>query len=229
MVFLYSVFPSILKLINKTNKKKSIIMIVLIYTIQVLAAFFMNQISAIHNALPDFHNWFSYIFPLFRLGDFVIGCNVGYIFTLRDKQNDKEIHCLFLEVLSVSVVLVLIVIQTVFYPTEVIIKMGYNHTWWINTIYFELSSALLIYILAINKGFISRLLCKSAFVALGNISSITYLIHLDCIKYLESIFKIVGIEIHGKVLLLIIALPITIICSLIWLKIYNKFKSQVCF
>lgn len=222
MFFLYSVFPYILNKIRKiTDIKKTYFMIIFIYAVQVLVAFTFNQVEIIHKILPDFHTWFSYILPLYRLGDFMIGCILGFIFLNRDVKEDI-VNGTIQELISIIYILVLIIIQTILFSTGALEKLTYMQSWWINTIYFEISSVFFIYIFASERGVISLGLRKSFLVMLGNISSITYLIHLDCIKYLESFFRLKGLEVHGKVLLLIIALPLTIVISFVWIRIYNK-------
>ena len=80
-LFLYAMFPFVLRQIEKYDRiQNAIAAILIIYFLQIMMFFavYCVQTELFHdNALA---HWFVYVFPLSRLGDFVIGCNLGYVF-----------------------------------------------------------------------------------------------------------------------------------------------------
>ena len=80
-VFIYAMFPLVLSFIRKTSKY-SIVFIICIYFLQIIIGIgiTMYPVQELFNNFDIIH-WTTYICPLFRLGDFVIGGYLGYLFT----------------------------------------------------------------------------------------------------------------------------------------------------
>lgn len=84
-IFMYLLFPLILRCIRRYSKlRQAVVSVFAIYALQFAAALlFTPNIAALDHMLGQEYGveqWFLYVFPLFRLGDFAIGCNLGYIF-----------------------------------------------------------------------------------------------------------------------------------------------------
>lgn len=80
-MFLYCCFPWILSRIRRYNGVKSAIDSIFICSGLMLAASVFASYSGAVSARDYFsRHWMTYIFPPYRLLDFVIGCNLGYIF-----------------------------------------------------------------------------------------------------------------------------------------------------
>ena len=77
-LFLYFMFPYILWVIRKykgiSSAMKAIVATVLIEGIITVCVYFL---------FPNKFYDITYIFPPFRLGSFIVGCNIGYVFLHR--------------------------------------------------------------------------------------------------------------------------------------------------
>lgn len=89
----YFVFPWVLRQIETSyNEKKAVICLVVLYGMQVLMGIIGSKIPT-PNYIPngwwreDCTVWFVFNFPPVRTIDFLIGCNLGYLFLCRkDKK-----------------------------------------------------------------------------------------------------------------------------------------------
>ena len=220
MVFLYFAFPYILKIIRKYRRLSAAVF--------VMAALFVLEaaLSAAEPAIysltsgfgsglnsPDFALWFTFIFPPFRLIDFALGCNLGYIFlSLRDKEHSKAVLW-GLDILTV----LLFAVTSVFYKSTAYFfsREEYRHT----LIFVPLALAA-VYSFALAKGPLSRLLTNKITVFFGNISNHTYLIHQDVIRFLTTVLSYVGLSLKAvNIVLVPIALTLTILLALAYRKL----------
>ena len=81
--FLYFMFPVILKRIKGFKQKWSAIAgIAWILMLQVVISFGVDHIT-LPEIIDNFPKWATYILPIYRLGDFVIGCCLGYLYVNR--------------------------------------------------------------------------------------------------------------------------------------------------
>lgn len=210
-IFLYAMFPFILNKIKKIKSiKTSLLVIVIIYMIQILLGYISNYIYIPHSCY--FVHWFTYIFPIFRLGDFCIGCLLGFIF-LHIKTNNMNKHITTL--LEIGTFLLFFIENRIY-----VNQIGYfGQESFKYTMLFLPTSILIVFLFAVNKGFISKILNCKPVLFFGNISAYTFLIHFIVIQYLGVIFPRFELAPH-KGFIFIIALIITIICVqiCIWIK-----------
>lgn len=76
-LFLYFAFPSLMQKVKRCKSvKQAIITIAIAYTV----LFFLSASSAVIGLSEDLQKWLTYINPIFRLVDFLIGAYLGYIF-----------------------------------------------------------------------------------------------------------------------------------------------------
>ena len=101
--------------------------------------------------------------------------------------------------------------------------------WWLIVVQYTVSSCILIWVFARNRGLISQAFSKNALVALGNLSSITFLIHEVTIRYIRT-----GAEclLEGRLstpeiwtIAAVIAFVITLLLSIAWQKLTTKPKA----
>lgn len=155
--------------------------------------------------------WIVYICPLYRAGDFIIGLVAGYIF-LSIKKAEAEIHYSIAEIL----VILLMIAQVILYDSDVS-----RATNWTLALFWLPTSVLCIYLFAVNRGLISRVLSKSkALVWIGNISGEAFLIHQICIKATEYITK-------NKWFVAIISFCLTVIGTVIWRYIIKNVSNYM--
>ncbi len=209
---LYMFFPVILKHLKKKSDVKSCLL-------RILGALIIMGILALLCAYPDvplwvsnnFVKWFTYIFPLYRLFDFYIGCNIGCIF-LNLKFNPSFALASVLEILSVAFMCALFLLR------RFGILFAGNYFMRYNLIFLP-ASAFMVFILAYQKGILSKLLSLSFLDKLALLSPYAFLIHSVVINFYYEIM-IVLLRLQGNVVInTIIPFVITILLSRGWKKL----------
>lgn len=189
-VILYFAFPYIRRLINRIKIKHEImiqfvIVIAIQSTVSVLLLIFSNQINRVPMIISDdLTKYVTYICPLYRMGDFYIGCLLGYVFLHNGfdiKINKKIVNGI--EVLSLTVIGLLHLIynkQVGFFGTD-----AFRYT-----LLYTLDAMLLVYIIGLRKGFLSKYVLSSRIMVLiGDLSGYAFLIHPLIIAVIRSIIK----------------------------------------
>ena len=208
-VLLYIMFPFIYKLLKRyTNYLHAYAGIVFALVIQILFAFLTRNIGTDSFFIKEFSKWFTYIFPLFRLGDFFIGCNLGYLFLSR-KTDISHVSTTLLELLTC-----LLSAFVLFLYNK---KISIGEIEWIRyTLLFTVCSLLLIYLFASEQGYISKLITTKLLIYIGNISSYGFIIHSTIIRVINKFFLTPYAYIFSPLNLTILTLILTcILCTLI--------------
>ena len=218
---LYFAFPFILSSLKKKtpNKKDVLVIIASIYFVQI-------SIGALFYYLLPYVDikWIVYCFPLYRLGDFTIGCLLGYLFTVNPdslsllKKNSSLTEWTF--------VLLTIISWAVHYFTNETLK------WFTYTCLFLPFSAGLILIFAKGEGSVSKLITNRATLFLAGISSYFFLIHRQMLYYVQAGMKLLfHIEINTHlhlVIFLIISFVLTLLAAVIYQMIENRLRMKKC-
>lgn len=208
MLFLYATFPYIIRLLRKeSGAKKCICYIATAYLLQLAFAFLSQWIPFLNNA-----HWSCYILPVFRLGDFFVGCVLGSFFIQRGKERISNKTATVLEMLFIS----LAVLSMLIYEKQ--------RNWFTYTLIFVPSSAGLIYILAQSEGIISHVLQNIAFQNLAVLTPFAFLIHRQVLHYIEDGYKIITDNSIHPIMLVFSAGIITIILSFMYMKYLYKKK-----
>lgn len=179
-LFLYFVFPIIINIIRKHEKLFAWISSVLIFAL-------IGVVSIISKKYIDnemLRIWMNYVCPLVRLGAFSIGCNFGFIFLKRNKELSSPVTTV-LEILSliiVVVVLCLINIENKSMLIRIFTESGFISI---------PISVLLIYVIATQKGIVSKLLSTKPFVFIGNMSSYIFLTHQIIMRFIDTGLKVI--------------------------------------
>ena len=215
-LFIYAMFPNILKQIKRLDCKKSLLLAGTIYALQIITGTLSQFIHIPIVYFDNFPRWFTYIFPLFRLGDFAIGCYIGNVYLNKKFDLNKTVAT----VLECAVLAAILLSEYIFVNQAGIM----SREWYRYTILFTPTSVCLILLFAINKGMISKLLTCKVFVYLGNISAYTFLIHQVVIRYIDTICKKIMGNTINVYLKTIIVLPLTILCA----EVYMRFEKSVC-
>lgn len=99
MVFIYFIFPFILQFIKIINDRKRLLLVGLfIWVTQYLVSVFALYLEGSDGVI---FLWLTYICPIYRLGDFIIGCIVGYVFIKSERKDISIIKASLLEILVV--------------------------------------------------------------------------------------------------------------------------------
>ena len=157
----------------------------------------------------------------------MIGCNLGYIF-LQEKKNNKiigERAYTWLEIGTIAIIVVELAayVLLVTVPSEADPTVR-TENWWGLTVMWTLPSCAFIYLFALNKGKLSRILTNKTLLFIGNLSANAFLIHHIVYRYLTTFeYKLFG-SVFPWVNLFACFL-ITLISSWAWDRIMNLYFS----
>lgn len=163
------------------------------------------------NNIPN-ASWMFYINPLFRMVDFLAGI---LIFQLFDKTNKEKIsikNATYLEITSIVLLLIMMYLGT---KQTISIYLRWD-------IYYLVPISILVYVFAIDKGLMSRIIGNKVFVFLGECSFVFYMIHQIVLVKIKQLFSS---EITSMTSLFKwggVALIITIVISIALYYFYEK-------
>ena len=231
IVLAYSLFPLILQFMERDySKRKAVVSLIGLLILQFvigLAGKYIPSPEYISSGWwrADFTNWFVYRFPAARLIDFLVGCNLGYLYLNRDtnKTYKPQTYTIYEILAGGGVILSIIVYHLVSYNVERLNMSVRPDKWWIYTILFTVLSSITVYLFALNKGQISKIMCNDVMLYLSRISPYMFLIHYVVIQYLSGILKIIlsNQSTYEQIIpwvSLVIGLPLSVLCSHIWMK-----------
>lgn len=227
MAFQYFCFPSIAYwLKGSCNVKKLALLSVIIWILMLfLSLCFVN----FYGIDGKFFRYFTKFCPLFRLGDFSIGCIWGRILKLKEyeirKAGMNKIRASLWEGVIFAAIAGIVVLGKRPH-TNVITQWIWNPTSvWL------LCSVLLVVMFFLKEGVITNLLTRrKALVSLGNISGEMFLIHYVVLFYFQSIQNRLPNDYFPssalcRIFIVIIELVITILCTLLWKVAVRQFKN----
>lgn len=218
MLFFYFIFPVIHQTISRINIKRTIIFITgIVWILMVVYGWIICQICNIYEIDDSILKGLTYNFPLYRLGDFTVGCLMGRLYTecLVKKYSLKAYTFLELIIIFISLIIVLTNWEFVIYG-KVFIGEGY---WWGKTVAFMFPSITIIWLFMRAEGRITQLLRKSPLVNVGEISGEAYLIHEVVLRYIEIImwkFFHIEINIFWTLIKMIAGFGITMVSVILW-------------
>ena len=215
--FCYFLFPYIKNKFINLSVKKSVIGILTVFLIQFSISYLVCALNFNNPNLPDLTTWLTYISPLYRLGDFIIGCFLGKIFISRKNILKKSIAT------ALEILAIVLVITTYYFSVNNILNFG-NIAFSKCLIYLP-TTVLLVFLFACNQGKISSILNNRIIIYIGNISQSGFLIHQVVIRYFDTLFsKVLDIQIP-KGLKFVICLLLTIAASELYMHLYRKIKN----
>lgn len=199
MLFCWACSPFIIKLLKKHKIDKKISKLILICII-VLAFKFLYEFLVIWK-LNEHYGFFTHIFPLYRVLDYLLGMAVG-LFYLKFKKKYKKINITMLQLFSVVVyIFVVIILKNIEY----------------RVVYFPFIMVM-IYLLCLD-GLVSKALDNCLSRLLSKISLEFFLVHMIVISYWQLLLSNIAINDY---LQLIIIFALSILLSYL-LKIFTSF------
>ena len=217
-LFLYACFPFILKTMKELTVRKALVLSAVIFLIQIITGYASQFVYIPISYIDNFPKWFTYIFPLFRLGDFVIGACFGLIYVKTDIKLRKTTATV-LEFVTIAFIILL-------HNSYLVHNTFLGAEWFQYTNRFTLTSVALILLFAINRGWISKILTCKPLLYIAGISAYTFLIHQMLLKLLDLLYmKLLG---HGlnKYLHCTIGLIATILCAELYKLLDRRFKNK---
>lgn len=215
--FIYALFPIIIRYVKKFNTKKAIACMLLVYSLQVT----ISVLLLITNVPKEITEWMVYVNPIYRCGDFIIGSCLACIYLLNKEKNimiNSYIASLFELLLGI---LILVSIHIYMKKVGILGLTEFKYT-----VLFIPTAACLIYLFAINKGIISKMLTCNPIVFLGDLSGYAFLIHSMIIEYISFIIMDVLKYPINLSIRFIISLTLTILFSEIYRYIDNRIKFK---
>lgn len=227
MAFQYFCFPNIAFQLKGIYSKKKLA--AFSFVIWVLMLFLSLGFVYFYGIDGNFFKYLTKFCPLFRLGDFSIGCIWGRIMKLNENESGRfNLHkrmasvweCAIFSVAAGTIVLgkqphISIAAKWIWNPTSVWLLCG----------------VLLVVMFFLKQGVITEWLTKrKMLVFLGNISGEMFLIHYVVLFYFQSIQNRlsggrVTFNAFYKILTGIMELAVTILCTLLWGTVTKRFKS----
>lgn len=145
-LFTYFCFPYILRRIkdykNYVSAMISILMVVVIQLFMCLICYFLS-------AGEEAVYYLTYVCPLYRIGDFIIGCNLGYLFLNRRKGDDNS--GAMATIIEFMILAVLVLFEILYMEEYIPLYFKYQ-------IFFLPVSVAFVWIFAISNGKISQIL-----------------------------------------------------------------------
>lgn len=175
-LFAYFAYPFFSSKIKKLSIPKTVCGILIIYALQFALGYASNKISIPGDYFVDFPMWFTYMCPLFRFGDFLIGSFAGHIYATHEIKINVWISTI-LELAAFA--LIYIGYRIYLSPAD---QAG---EWYRYTLVFTPSSVILVFLFAANCGLISKVLTCKPVIYIGNISAYCYLIHMMLVRYTD--------------------------------------------
>lgn len=221
-MFLYIIYPYIRNWIK--NKSRNILSV---FCIAILVFEILSCIPWIYFLGSDslVYRWFMYCFPLFRAGDFFIGCCFGkyYLEKMSDINSNKSlIKGTMLEIVGILITILVLQYNSYIHTTSILQAIN-NWT----TIYIPLA-VMWLYIFIANRGLFTKILNNRILIFIGNISAYTFLIHYVITRYVNSLCGFLNINLMGwmKMGLILIEFCFTILLSMLYIKITQKIKNK---
>ena len=227
-LFLYTMFPLVLWIIKRYKRAStSYIFLVILILLQAIIPYCIYIFQSQGLVSFRFTEWFVYIFPLSRLLDFCIGCNLGFTFLKKKTPLLNEVWATLMAglVFCLFVFAMLISLYSYYYPQMLDSTAG-RECWWRLVVIYTIPAGALVYLSASNTGILNKLLSFSVLQLVGNLSGYAFLIHQVVIKYLWKIsYKVCG-EIHFYIVA-ITAFVLTIVFSYYWNQIAKGKKGYI--
>ena len=208
-MFLYFMFPYLRRYIQKNKNKNLIIAGIFILFLEIISCIpFIMLLGENSNV----YIWFMYCFPVFRLGDFFIGCCLGklikgnwYDFTL--------IQATIIEVLA-TVLTVLVYAYTKINFQNVFLLATQNWT----TLYIPLAT-IWILLFVKKQGIITKVLTNRITIFIGDISAYLFLIHYVVTQYVQAVIIFLNLQIANWQNIVLIELLLSILGAVLYKKI----------
>ena len=221
--FLYAVFPFLLRGIKRlTRRRQTLICMAVIYLIQLAVGYGSQFVNVSQSVSNNFVKWVTYICPLYRMGDFLEGGMLAFLFRQPRKQGSRRrgkiAPWLAAPVELCAVILLIVTLKIRSKEINIL-----DWPWFKSSCLYLPSSLLLVWVFASNRGVITRALSGKLLLYIGNLSAYTYLIHQVVIHYIQYLdAKCFHLELSNWALA-----GIALIVSIALAKLYTTSRSDL--
>ena len=218
-VFLYFVFPWIKKIIERSSTKKLLIISGFVLIAEILLC--IPFIKILGNNSP-IYIWFMYCFPVFRLGDFFIGCVLKRVFFEWNLNSIGMTKATICEVLTAAIT-VLVIIWFKQQHSNIFLLALHNWT----TVFIPLA-AIWVMLFAAKRGLLTKILSNKIIIFVGNISAFAFLIHFVITQYTSFLISCLDINVQGwnRAILVFVELVVTIVLSVLYKYFQDNYISK---
>lgn len=225
ILFLYFCFPFIFSLIRKlSSAAAAAAVIIILAAVQIILGFSLPALERTLLAAnfisqgEKFIYWFSYIFPVFRIFDFSIGCILAWIYM---NSRITKTACTALEYITV---LLLVLTHLVYTRTETLSSWeAFKYT----QIYIPFSAAAILSF-AVAQGPFVKLLTNRLTLFIAGISSDFFLIHQNIIRFSIMFLTMAAIPFTAiKLIVPPLCFALSIAACLIWAWLQRKLKTRL--
>ena len=219
-VFLYFVFPWLKRVVERGSLARLCLLCVLLLACETLAC--VLALRAWGNRSPGYI-WFMYNFPIFRVGDFFVGCVLKRAFFESGVKRLGTIQTTILEVLATALT-VLVYFWCASSHSNIVLQALNN---W--TTPFIPMAAVWVLLFAANKGLLTRALTNRVTVAVGNISAFAYLIHNIVVMAAPHLISRMRLPAGGLGTVLVVSaeLAVSIALSVCYKRLDEKYISKL--
>lgn len=196
-VLFYFLFPWLLRVMEQNySNRKAYGMIFLSLFAMVLVGVAASHLPNVNYDTGDgtiyfwehgFTEWFVYKYPIYRMLDIWIGCNLAYLFLHRKKENVSVEKATLWEIIAILLLVAgLIICSNTPMVSETIeeIKIYRPQYWWKKGLVWIPGSMALVYSFAIGRGLLSKLMVNKISLYIARISPYAFLIHYVVLHYL---------------------------------------------
>ena len=225
-LFLYFAFPYILRIIRKYKSVKTAwLVMTALFAVEFAvsaAAPDIWRFASKHFSVAqenDFILWLTLISPPFRLIDFALGCNLGYIFLQCKDKEPKKSLVISLDILT----LVLFALSVFFFKANGYYLSQERFRHGLNFTPFALAA---VYTFALARGRLPKLLTNKVTVFFGNLSNYFYLIHQDVIRFFLLLLTSAGMSFEVfRMVIIPIAFAVTMLLSMGYDRLVKRRKA----
>ena len=213
--FTYFCFPYILKCQKHYRKTwDAINSIVVIFLIDCMVCFLLKQSKVSNETIY----YVTYIFPLYRLSDFLIGCNLGYVFVHRKKTGNM---CKKTSRGTLNEILVLVLFEV----EEFLFKYGSVPEEIKYMLFFLPVSVLIVWVFADGYGLISKVGNTHIVAKIASLSGYCFLIHHKIIRTVIALLEKIAHN-SPKFLVALISMILSIILAEAYIAVSNHLKRH---
>ena len=176
-LFILILAPWVMKVLSKWKKQRNLIagMTAVFAGMVVIGLFVTRRQIPIGN---NFAFWLTYISPIYKLLEFVMGAAFGALFLTWKKEPKEKVYAAVLEMTAIAAFVGVICI---FHKIEGVYQ-GLCYT-----ALFTPVSMLLVYVFAHSRGIFMKILNNPVLLWMGNLSSNLFLIHQVVIRWLMTV------------------------------------------
>lgn len=229
--FFYFIFPWVLRYFEKNyTDSKAYFMIFILIMIMLILGLCGRNMNDVLGA------WIVYYWPLARIWEILIGCNLAYIYLRKSHLGDSRKYTLF-ELVGIVLALfsnIFAMINTPKNGIDYFVTINVEDRWWTYSFIYIFSTCILIYSFSIGKGFFSQWLVSKHILCIAKLSSYAFLISNICLQCLDIIYNHLPYcggkrfsFVYGRWISLTIGFFLTMVASFLWTVINDKI-SKLC-